>query len=50
VIRFSKLPSKEGLYAQVVGSLNLIGNLVGALEGMMRNLIYTLGSIKDKKD
>ncbi|OGC43911.1 50S ribosomal protein L10 [candidate division WOR-3 bacterium RBG_13_43_14] len=50
VIRFSKLPSKEGLYAQVAGSLNILGNLVGALEGMMRNLIYTLISIKEKRD
>ncbi len=50
VIRFSKLPSKQGLYAQVVGSLNILGNLVASLEGMMRNLIYTLESVKNKKD
>lgn len=49
VIRFALLPSKEGLYAQVVGSLNILGSLASTIEGMMRNLLYTLQAIKDKE-
>ena len=50
VIRFSRLPSREGLYSQVVGTLNILGNFIGTLEGMIRNLVYSLEAIKDKKD
>ncbi len=50
VLRFSRLPSRDGLYAQVVGSLSIIGNLIGTLEGITRNLMSTLGAIKDKQE
>ena len=49
VIAFSKIPSKETLYSQVVGSLNILGNFVNVLEGMVRNLIYMLEAIKNKE-
>jgi large subunit ribosomal protein L10 len=49
VIAFSKIPSKDVLYSQVVGSLNLLSNLVGTLEGIMRNVLYTLEAMKKKE-
>lgn len=49
VIAFSKIPSRETLYSQVVGSLNTIGNFVGVLEGIIRNVMYTLEAMKNKE-
>ncbi len=50
VIRFSKIPSRDVLYAQVVGSLNILGNFVGVLEALLRNLMSTINALKEKKD
>jgi len=50
VIELSKIPSKNELYAKVVGSLNSpISGLVNVLGGNIRNLVYVLNSIKESK-
>jgi len=49
VIALSKIPSKDILYSQVVGSLNILGDFVNVLEGTLRNLVYTIEAIKDKE-
>lgn len=49
VIAFSRIPSKDALYAQLVGSLNMLGNLVGVCEGIVRNLISTVEALKQKE-
>ena len=49
VIAFSKIPSKETLYSQVVGSLNILSNFVGVLEGIIRDVMYTLEAMKNKE-
>ena len=50
VENIAKLPSKEELYAMVVGRLKSpINGLVFVLSGIMRNLLYVLNAIKDKK-
>ncbi|MBN2884944.1 50S ribosomal protein L10 [Patescibacteria group bacterium] len=46
----AKLPSKLELYAKVVGSLNApISGFVNALAGNLRNLVYVLKAIEEKK-
>jgi large subunit ribosomal protein L10 len=49
VMRLSQIPSKDVLLSSVVGSLNLISNLVGVLEGILRNVIYTIDAMKNKE-
>jgi large subunit ribosomal protein L10 len=50
VIALAKLPSKEQLIAQVVGSVRApLSGLVGVLQGNMRGLVYALNAIKDTK-
>ena len=47
----SKLPSKEQLYAQLVGTINApVSGFVNVLAGNMRGLVTTLGAIKDQKE
>lgn len=48
IAELSRIPPREQLYALVVGSLNLIGNLVGTLESITRNLVYTVKAMEDK--
>ncbi|MDP2709544.1 MAG: 50S ribosomal protein L10 [bacterium] len=44
------LPSKQELYAKVLGSINApVSGLVNALAGNMRNLVYALNAVKNKK-
>jgi len=50
VIALSKIPSKETLYSQVVGSLNILGNFVNVLQGILIKLLYTLNEVKDKEN
>jgi len=46
----AQLPSKLELYAKVVGSLNApISGFVNALAGNLRNLVYVLKAIEEKK-
>jgi|UniRef100_A0A7V3VU72 large subunit ribosomal protein L10 len=48
VANLAKIPSKSVLLQSVVGSLNIIGNLVNTLNGIMQNLLYTIEGIKNK--
>jgi large subunit ribosomal protein L10 len=46
----AKLPGKQELYAQIVGSLNApISGFVNALAGNLKNLVYVLKAIEGKK-
>lgn len=46
----AKLPAKNVLQAKVVGAIaSPIYGLVNVLQGNIRNLVYTLDAIKDKK-
>lgn len=49
VIKFSKIPSKEALYSQLLGSLNILGNFVYVLESILRNLVNTIEAIQNKE-
>jgi large subunit ribosomal protein L10 len=49
MLALAKLPGKEGLIAQVVGSLKApSSNLVGVLKGSLRQFIYILKAIEKK--
>jgi large subunit ribosomal protein L10 len=48
IVELARIPSREVLYSQVVGSINLISNFVYTLESMISSFIYTLGAIKEK--
>ena len=51
VAELAKLPSKQELYAKLVGSINApVSGLVNVLAGNMRNLVYVLKTIENKKD
>lgn len=46
VVELSKIPSRNELYAKLVGGLNSpIYGLVGALHGNLRNLVYVLSQV-----
>ncbi len=46
----AKLPSKQELYAKLVGSINApVSGFVNALAGNLRNLVYVLKAIEEKK-
>jgi large subunit ribosomal protein L10 len=50
VTAISKLPSKEVLISQMLGSLNgPITGLVGTLNGIISNFVFTLQAVADKK-
>ena len=46
----AKLPSKQGLFAKIVVSINApISGLVNSLAGNLRNLVYVLKAVENKK-
>ncbi len=50
VAELAKLPSKQELYAKLVGSINApVSGLVNVLAGNLRNLVYVLKAIEEKK-
>jgi len=49
VIRFSKIPSKEVLIGQVMGSMNMLGIFVQTLQSIIRNFLGTVDALKDKE-
>ncbi len=50
VIALSKIPNREELYAQLVGSLNSpISGFVNVLAGSLRSFLYTLKAIEEQK-
>jgi len=50
VTALAKLPSKQELYAKIVGSINApVSGFVNALAGNLRNLVGVLKAIEDKK-
>ena len=49
--RLAKLPGREALLAQVVGTLSMnVRSLVVVLSGVQRKLVYALQAIKEKKE
>ena len=51
VLALSKLPSKDELLSQLLGGLKSPGNsLVSVLEGTLRNLLYAMNAIIEKKE
>lgn len=50
VANLATLPAKQELYAKIVDSINApVSGLVNALAGNLKNLLYALSAIKDKK-
>lgn len=50
VIALAQIPSREVLYAKLVGSMNApVSGFVNALAGNLRNLVGVLKSIEEKK-
>lgn len=50
VIELSKMPSREELLAKAVGSIQApLYDIVGVLGGTLRNLVYTLQAVQEKK-
>jgi ribosomal protein L10 len=48
VVQLAKIPPKEVLYSYLVGSINVVGNFIGTLESIIRDLTYTLEALIDK--
>lgn len=49
VIRLALTPPRDILIAGLVGTINLAGNLVGVLQGNLRDLVYTLEMMTKKE-
>lgn len=50
VAALANLPSREELYAKIVGSINApVSGFVNALAGNLRNIVYVLKAIEGKK-
>lgn len=47
----AKIPSRNELYAKIVGSINApVSGFVNALAGNLRNLVYVLKAVEEKKN
>jgi large subunit ribosomal protein L10 len=47
----SKLPSREEALAQLVGTMNApLSNLVNGLQGVLRNFVYVMQAVSEKKE
>lgn len=49
VLKLSEIPSKNVLLSELIGALNLLGNLVNVLQGILRNFVWTVDSLKGQK-
>jgi len=49
VLKLSQIPSKQELLSSLIGSLNILSNLVGVLQSLQRNLLYTIEAMKNKE-
>jgi len=50
IVELAKLPSKQELYAKIVGSINApVSGFVNVLAGNLRNLVCVLKAIEEKK-
>ena len=50
VSELAKLPSKQELYAKIVGSINApVSGFVNVLAGNLRSLVYVLSAIEENK-
>ena len=50
ILNMSKLESKDYLYATVLGALNApLSGFVGALNGIIRKMVYVLNAISEEK-
>jgi len=50
VAALATLPSREELYAKIVGSINApVSGFVNALAGNLRNIVYVLKAIEEKR-
>ena len=50
-VKFSLFPTKEELLAKMLAGFNSpIAGFVGTLNGVVRNLLYVINSIKDKRE
>ena len=50
MIALAKLPSKEELIAQAIGSIKApINNFAGVLGGIIRQLVYVLKAVGEQK-
>jgi large subunit ribosomal protein L10 len=51
ITALAKLPSREELYAKIVGSINApVSGLVNVLAANLRNFVYVLKAIEEKKN
>ncbi|MEO0137626.1 MAG: 50S ribosomal protein L10 [candidate division WOR-3 bacterium] len=48
VAELARIPSKSFLIQSVVGSLNIVGNFVNTLNGVIQKLLFTIDAIRDK--
>ncbi len=48
VAELAKIPSKNVVLQTLVGSLNIVGNLIYTLNCVLQNFVFTVDSIKDK--
>lgn len=50
VSELAKIPSKSILLQLLVGSFNIVGNLVNTLNSVLQNFVFTIDAIKNKNN